>query len=921
MFEFIGLLAPDGTVLDANEPALRFIGATPDEVLGKAFWDTPWWSHSPAEQDRLKQAVADAARGGFSRFETEHIGRDGQRMRLDFSLTPYFDDSGTVTYLIPEGRDVTQRQQMEEELRNTLAQYKALLASTFDPIVTIDDCGIIQTASDSIERVFGYTSDEILGRNISILMPESHQTSDDDCLDQYRATGETHILGNTRELVARRKDGEVFPIELSVSRVSVPSQSRTLYIGIIHDITERKQSENEIQLLQNLTMAISTEPDLDSAFVVAIKSICRATGWDYGEVWMPSDDRQAVVAGPGVERGDPAFERFQRQSQGVVFVEGEGLVGRVWASKQPEWIEDIDLLPAGSFQRREAAKEAGFKAALAVPILRNNEVVAILAFFMRQHRNEDRRLVALVSAAVAPLGPVVQRKEYEDALRESERWFRQVLNDVEVLAVMLDRDGCITFVDDFLLLTTGWKRHEIMGRNWFDLFIAEDERARVRAVFLRGLETGQIDTQYENDIMTRNGTRRRIAWSNTMMHDADGTVIGATAFGVDVTEQRHVQAELDRHRQQLEELVEQRTAELEETHEQLRLADRLASIGTLATGLGHDMNNILLPARCNLDVLESAVTSSENKQQIAFLRWSLNYLQQLTDGLRLFALDPDDGQASEAATSITTWWEQVGPLLSQSARHAQFSATLGDDLPLIAVPPHRLTQAVLNLIVNAGESVEANGLIRLRVRATKDRRFIRLSVADNGCGMSSEVKRRALDPFFTTKTRGLGTGLGLSLVRGVAQSAGGWLRIHSTEGRGTSVILMLPTAPETSIDPDQHVEPVRGMTAMISIVDSRAASFLATMLQSEGFEVCIDDPSSPPACSMWIAEPTVDRESVMRRYNAGNEVRLVTFGRSRDSELVRNAVVIEEPGNLEAIRHSIREAISLLRENSSNADE
>jgi len=114
-YEFIGLLDPEGTLLEANQTALDFIGLTNTDVIGMPFWETPWWTHSPELQNRLKEGILEAAHGKLVRFETEHIGNDGQTLVIDFSLKPVMNEQGKIVLLIPEGHDITERKQAEDE--------------------------------------------------------------------------------------------------------------------------------------------------------------------------------------------------------------------------------------------------------------------------------------------------------------------------------------------------------------------------------------------------------------------------------------------------------------------------------------------------------------------------------------------------------------------------------------------------------------------------------------------------------------------------------------------------------------------------------------------------------------------------------------------------------------------------------------
>lgn len=116
-FQFIGLLSKDGIILEANHTALQFAGIGEDEVVGKPFWDTPWWAHSSEMQQRLREAVREAAGGKLVRFEATHPAPDGRLHYIDFSIKPITNSSGHVVQMIPEGRDITERKQAEVEIR------------------------------------------------------------------------------------------------------------------------------------------------------------------------------------------------------------------------------------------------------------------------------------------------------------------------------------------------------------------------------------------------------------------------------------------------------------------------------------------------------------------------------------------------------------------------------------------------------------------------------------------------------------------------------------------------------------------------------------------------------------------------------------------------------------------------------------
>jgi hypothetical protein len=309
--------------------------------------------------------------------------------------------------------------------------------------------------------------------------------------------------------------------------------------------------------------------------------------------------------------------------------------------------------------------------------------------------------------------------------------------------------------------------------------------------------------------------------------------------------------------------------------------------------------------------MDATKLSKQVQEHFAAVRKSVLYLQQLSDGLHLLALDPSEDGSSDETTKIGEWWDQVGPLLRRAApKHADFSVDIPATLPRVAVAPHRLTQAILNLVVNAGEAIpKSGGKIRLWAKkAARD--TVQIGVTDNGRGMTEDVQRRALDPFFTTKKRGLGTGLGLALVHGVSQSAGGGVVIESAPHKGTTVAMHLPASLETP-------KPKHGaaLGAAVSLQDERVASFVCTLLRAAGVEPKRLAPGKPPgAAGCWITDPSPTALAAAKKYlSAGKDRYVLTIGVAlADGAPWRKAgaMTIEDVSDFENFRRMMGQAIA-----------
>jgi signal transduction histidine kinase len=340
-------------------------------------------------------------------------------------------------------------------------------------------------------------------------------------------------------------------------------------------------------------------------------------------------------------------------------------------------------------------------------------------------------------------------------------------------------------------------------------------------------------------------------------------------------------------------------------HARLRVADRLASIGTLTAGLGHDMSNVLLPIRCRLDALDWNTVPPDLRELINATHSAVDYLTGLCNGLRSLAVDRQQSESWDEVTSLTEWWDEVKSLMrAVLPAHVELESDLPNDLSPVKIAPQRLTQAVLNLTANAGEAMPKGGRMRIWATGVEGESFVRIGVTDEGVGMTEEVRLRVLDPFFTTKRRDLSTGLGLWSAHGVVASAGGTLEIDSAPGKGTTVVLTLPIADEESSANNAQNDPRR--SAMVTLRDQHMTAWIVTVLNSAGYSVCRNELGDPDGKRLWVTDPTAENLRIARRLSSDVNRRVVVLGPADPEWAKLGAVVVAETQNLEAIREAVR---------------
>ncbi len=491
--------------------------------------------------------------------------------------------------------------------------------------------------------------------------------------------------------------------------------------------------------------------------------------------------------------------------------------------------------------------------------------------------------------------------------------------------ITMTSEGIIQSASESVEKVFGWTPMELFGRN-VKLLIPEPRRSaldRYLDRYRHSDRTKALQRTRMFDAVRKDGTVVHIELSVSradLPSHAEPYFIGIIR---DVSKDIEVGRESADVRSRLQELVTEQTRALATANLRLQLSDRLASLGTLAAGLGHDMHNMLLPIRARLNALEHAGISGPALAHVAAVRRSISYLQHLSEGLHFLAADPDGPGVSidgVGTTDLAHWWSQVGELLCKAIpARVKVKASIPAGMPEVKTAPHWLTQAVLNLLVNAAESMppgRRDPLVKVWATASDDGRTVRLGVTDNGRGMTREVQRRAFDLFFTTKARGMSTGLGLPLVRKVAVRAGGLVDLSSSPGRGTTVVLTLPTTRRTA--PRAAPPGARKQMAVVSIRNHRAVALISQMLQSGGLRVREDATNEPGNADIWITTPTGDALAKAERWVKKRKARsVVLFGAPSKATQSRwttlGATIIASSNDFLAVRRALGEAMERLR--------
>jgi PAS domain S-box-containing protein len=417
-------------------------------------------------------------------------------------------------------------------------------------------------------------------------------------------------------------------------------------------------------------------------------------------------------------------------------------------------------------------------------------------------------------------------------LVDSQRRLRAVFDQAAVGITRLSTDGRMQMVNDRLCRMLGCAPASLCSA-LLESFCHPDDRGALEAQRAAALGGSGESSTVEVRLVRSDA---RVIWVEvtlSVVPSPTGQPADAIAVVQDVSQRRALQTELERHRERLEQTVAARTSELELSHQRLRVSERMASIGTLSAGLGHDMGNLLFPLRVRLESMRAKGLPGEFEQDLAAVDSACDYLAKLSRGLKQLAVDPDLAPARpEAGVSVATVWGEVAGLAASTLpRTATLTQRFEPGTPEVRIGAPALTQILMNLVQNAGDAVRTVPSGVVTVWAEPDPQhdsMVRLGVSDNGVGMTPEVLGRCLEPFYSTKTRSMSTGLGLALVQGLIQRAGGSLEIASRPGEGSTFTIRLPAVGR----PGVATTKATARTAALRIADPRLARFVASILSA-----------------------------------------------------------------------------------------
>ena len=366
--------------------------------------------------------------------------------------------------------------------------------------------------------------------------------------------------------------------------------------------------------------------------------------------------------------------------------------------------------------------------------------------------------------------------------------------------VVVDAEGRITLANSGATQLTGWSIEDLKGMPVATLLV--DDSSGLRTVVRRRIEDGDILRREESWLVAKNGKRIPVSVTGSPVMTPTGELQGIVLVARDIRELRQLltdkEAEISRRRKAEEELRAAKASiesQLELARTQLLLAERRATLGTLAGGVGHELRNIAQIQIAAIDELQQALGGPELLKRIHEILPELERVgEHITQhGQRLMQL-AKPGPDRVAPINLNEVVRDVGGMLKMAGklRRVELVLVLDGEPLMVTVNRTRIEQILVNLVTNAVDAIGVDGTVTVEVRPSDDGKRAIVEVRDTGSGIPPETLEKIFEPFFTTKPSDKGTGLGLPVVREIVQSYGGKVEVDSVVGQGTTFRFDLP---------------------------------------------------------------------------------------------------------------------------------
>jgi len=670
--------------------------------------------------------------------------------------------------------------------------FEAILDAIPEMIV-YHDCDLnVLWANKATADFVGLTREDIIGKYFYEIACRNKEPCDDCPVWRGNTIWNTR---KTEKIENRLLNGRLyFTRSCPILHNSIQLPGRLV---VAQDITDLKYRYGVNEALNLISEAFSSSWGLQLTCEKLLEIITSQFHYPTGVITLYDEKSDEVVVIGAIDNSGRVAPLDRRQSLSKTFT------GRV--KEDGKVISISDLGQRTEFEGYMLQK-AGAETLIAIPLNAEGRTIGALILVDFVERLDATLIVDALQAVANRLGAEILRKQAEETLRRERNFTTAVLNNAGSLILVTDKEGRIVRFNKTCERLTGYSHIELRGQYLWDCLILPEERDVFLSLFpFTPDKVKDLPSNFENNWVTKDGQRRLISWSNTIMGDGKETEIHIVSIGIDITEKRKMEKETELRRRQLIQ------------------ADKMASLGILVSGVAHEINNPNNVIMMNTEILREAwddvililekYMNERGDFNLAGIPYSEMYthIPELFDGIqegseriRQIVMSLKDYSREDVSditqeVNLNEAVEAALRLLSNQIKKTtqSISVNYSEILPPVKGKLQRLEQVIINIIQNACQALPSRDKgIAIRTFYDKKNGEVVVSIKDEGIGIAPEHMSNIFDPFFTTKRDTGGTGLGLSVCAGIVKKHNGRLEFSSKPDEGTTVRLMLPAVVE-----------------------------------------------------------------------------------------------------------------------------
>jgi len=588
-------------------------------------------------------------------------------------------------------------------------------------------------------------------------------------------------------------------------------------------LNEANRRFNEVLLIKEIGQTLSMILDVDVSLRAIMDSISKRLDFDRGMILLADKEKSRLQFVTGFGYDQENEEYFNKVEFSLDKSESKGVAVESFKKQIPFLINDTEEVEKRlTLRSMEFLRRVGTRSFICVPIVYKDESLGILLVDnLTSKRPLTQSDLSLLMGIAPQIAININNTEFYKKIRESEERFRSLSENTPDIVYTLNKEGLFSYVNPAWEKILGYSPSEVLGKRFSD-FMKEEDSEKFEHLFEEVWGEKKIIRETTGTFLAKNGKERIFSASGAPNFDPEGNVANLVGILRDITEQSLLEA-------------------------QLRQAQKMEAIGTLAGGIAHDFNNLLTGIQGYTSLLLLKIEEAHPfYEKLTGINKQVQSGVDLTKQLLGFARG---GKYEVKPKDLNAILLKSSEMFGRTKKEIHISRRFQEELWAVEVDQGQIEQAFLNLFVNAGQAMPGGGSLYLETQNVvfhsygsdqpKPGKYVKISVRDTGEGMDETVIHRIFEPFYTTKEMGRGTGLGLAMVYGIIKSHGGNIFASSHPGEGSTFSIYLPASDkETITEEEPKEETIRGLETIL-LVDDEEVVLLVTkeILENLGYRV------------------------------------------------------------------------------------